>query len=431
MKYSVAILAAGAGTRMKSALPKVLHKICGKEILSYIIEEALSLSDDVSVIIYHQKEALQEFLSANYPSVRVVVQDHSRFPGTGGAVMGLDPKYENVLILNGDMPLVRGGEIQKMAGAKMAIAAMRLEDPQGYGRIITSSDGELAGIVEEKDATEQQKEIKLVNAGVYFLHVSFLREALPKLKNDNAQGEFYITDLVKIAASAGEKIGVFEFGAQDLTGVNSKLDLSNVEMAMQARIKARLMQAGVIMHLPQTIFISAQASFEGECEIESGAVIKGRSKIISSKILAGSVIEDAVIEHSSVGPMARIRPQSHLKNTAVGNFVETKNARLDGVKAGHLSYLGDADLGSGTNVGAGTITCNYDGKQKHKTIIGKNVFIGSDTQLVAPVSVADDVIIAAGTTVTDDIPSGSLAISRTKQANVKDFFKKFFNAAKK
>ncbi|MGP1561466.1 MAG: bifunctional UDP-N-acetylglucosamine diphosphorylase/glucosamine-1-phosphate N-acetyltransferase GlmU [Helicobacteraceae bacterium] len=431
MKYSVAILAAGAGTRMKSALSKVLHKICGKEILSYIIEEALVLSDDVSVIIYHQKEALQEFLSANYPSVRVVVQDHSRFPGTGGAVMGLDPKYENVLILNGDMPLVRGGEIQKMAGAKMAIAAMRLEDPQGYGRIITSSDGELTGIVEEKDATEQQKEIKLVNAGVYFLRASFLREALPKLKNDNAQGEFYITDLVKIAASAGEKIAVFEFGAQDLTGVNSKLDLSNAEMAMQARINARLMQAGVIMHLPHTIFISAQASFEGECEIESGVVIKGRSKIISSKILAGSVIEDAVIEHSSVGPMARIRPQSHLKNTAVGNFVETKNARLDGVKAGHLSYLGDADLGSGTNVGAGTITCNYDGKQKHKTIIGKNVFIGSDTQLVAPVSVADDVIIAAGTTVTDDIPSGSLAISRTKQANVKDFFKKFFNAAKK
>ena len=427
MKYSIVILAAGQGKRMRSQTPKVLHKICDKEMLSFIIEEALKLSDDVGVVVYHQKEKLQEFIQKNHPNVKTYVQNHKNFPGTGGAIMHIDFRKQNVLVLNGDMPLVRAENLEKLTKHNMSIGVISLQDPKGYGRIVQNKQT-LEKIVEEKDANEEERKINLVNAGVYFFPTAPLKKALKKLNNLNVQREYYITDLVKLIQNAGEKVNIEKFKENELLGVNSKLQLSNAQDLMQKRINEHWLENGVQMQNPSTICIGADVIFEGECEIQNGCSISGKTKIISSKILAQSVIEDSHIENSSIGPLARIRPKTKLINSKIGNFVETKNSSLKGVKAGHLSYLGDSEIDEGTNIGAGTITCNYDGKQKHKTIIGKNVFVGSDTQIIAPVTIEDEVLIAAGTTITENIEKGSLAISRVKQKNIANFFKKFFNA---
>ncbi|HFS82621.1 MAG TPA: bifunctional UDP-N-acetylglucosamine diphosphorylase/glucosamine-1-phosphate N-acetyltransferase GlmU, partial [Epsilonproteobacteria bacterium] len=233
-------------------------------------------------------------------------------------------------------------------------------------------------------------------------------------------------DIIKMAVDeekSGHPVYVKE---EEFKGVNSKLDLAQAEVIMQRRIKEKLMMAGVVMHLPETIYIDCRASFEGESILENGVTIHGASKIIESHIKSHSVIEEAIIKQSSVGPMARIRPQSSLTDTHIGNFVEVKKSTLTGVKAGHLAYLGDATIEEGSNIGAGVITCNYDGKAKHRTVIGKNVFVGSDAQLVAPVTLEDNVLIAAGTTVTKNIAKGELAISRTSLKIVSGFFDKFF-----
>jgi len=282
-------------------------------------------------------------------------------------------------------------------------------------------------VVEDKDATAEEKKVTRVNAGVYLFDRSFLNEFLPKLSCDNAQGEYYITELIELAIKAGKKVAFVDVDEEAFMGVNSKKELSIAETVMQRRIRDFWMQEGVIMHLPETIYIDTRVRFEGECEIESGCVIKGNTVIRNSTVYAHSVIEDAVIEDSTVGPMARIRPQTVLNDTHIGNFVEIKKSTLNGVKAGHLSYLGDATIDRGTNIGAGTITCNYDGINKYQTVIGKNVFIGSDSQLVAPVTLEDNTMVAAGTTVTDNVPTQALAISRTAQRNVAGFFHRFFH----
>ncbi len=427
MSISVIILAAGKGTRMKSRLPKVLHKISGFPMLYFAIKEAKKISDDITVVLYHEADLVRERMEGYFEDVHYRLQDHANYPGTGGAVMGISCRHEKVLVLNGDMPLVEAEELEKFGeiDADIVMSVITLEDSSGYGRVVIE-EGEVQRIVEEKDATEEEKAIKTVNAGVYLFSREVLERYLPKLSNDNAQSEYYLTDVVELAKADGYRIAPLFVTEENFKGVNSKYDLAHAEELMQRRIKKRFMKNGVTMHLPETIYLDADVVIEGESEIEQNVTLLGGAKIVDSHIKSGSVVEKSEIVRSSVGPISRVRPGSLLIDTHIGNFVEVKKSILKGVKAGHLSYLGDSEIDEGTNIGAGTITCNYDGKRKYKTKIGKNVFVGSDTQIVAPVVIEDEVLIAAGTTVNKDVKRGSLAISRTDMKTVDGFYHKFF-----
>jgi bifunctional UDP-N-acetylglucosamine pyrophosphorylase/glucosamine-1-phosphate N-acetyltransferase len=428
MSLSVVILAAGKGTRMKSTTPKVLHEISGKSMLFHAIDAAQEVSTDITVVLYHQAERIQEQVEAQYKNIHFHRQDAKKFPGTGGAMKGVTTQNERTLILNGDMPLITKDSLLALTSgdADINMSVIKLENPTGYGRVIIDNE-KVREIVEQKDCNDAQLETKTVNAGIYAVNTALLEKYIPLLDNNNAQEEYYLTDIIKMAVDEGKPVHPVYVEEEEFKGVNSKLDLANAEEILQRRIKTVWMQAGVTMRLPETIYIDSRATFEGECILENGVSIQGASHIISSHIKTHSIIEDSHVESSDVGPMGRVRPNSKLINTHIGNFVEVKKSTLTGVKAGHLAYIGDATIDEGTNIGAGMITCNYDGKNKHQTIIGKNVFIGSDTQIVAPVTIADDVIIAAGTTVNKDVEKGSLVISRTEMKTVKDFFYKFFN----
>ncbi|PHR70019.1 MAG: UDP-N-acetylglucosamine diphosphorylase/glucosamine-1-phosphate N-acetyltransferase [Arcobacter sp.] len=428
---SIIILAAGAGSRMKSSLPKVLHKISGKEMLYYSIKEALKLSDDITVVLYHDAEKVQKCMEEYFPlKIKYVLQDVKNYPGTGGAVRGITPKYEKTLVLNGDMPLIQASELEKFdLDACIVMSVLELNDASGYGRVIMKND-KITKIVEQKDANVKELAVKTANAGIYLFETAFLLDALPKLSNNNAQKEYYITDLVEIAISLNKTLKPLFVNEENFKGVNSKLDLCDAEVIHQNRIKNEFLKAGVIMRLRDTIYIEESVKIEGESILENGVTLLGNTSIISSHIKAHTVVENAILENSDAGPMARIRPGSVLINTHIGNFVETKKAKLTGVKAGHLSYLGDCEIKEGTNIGCGTITCNYDGMNKHKTLIGKNVFIGSATQLIAPIVLEDNCMIAAGSTISLDVKEGELAITRAKAKNIKGFFYKFFNKVK-
>lgn len=430
-KKSIIILAAGAGTRMKSDTPKVLHKISGKPMLYYSIKEALKLSDDITVVLYHQFEKVKAEIEKYFSNINFVIQDHKNYPGTGGAVMGIIPKYEKVLVLNGDMPLIQASELEKFdIDATIVMSVLELESADGYGRVIIEN-GNVKKIVEQKDASEDELKITTANAGIYQFETKFLLENLPKLDNNNAQKEYYITDLVEMAISQGKVLKPLVVNEENFKGVNSKVELSDAEVIHQNRIKKEFMKAGVIMRLPDTIYIEEGVEIEGESIIENGVSLLGNAKIINSHIKTNSVVEDSIVKDSDVGPMGRVRPGSELTNTHIGNFVETKKAKLMGVKAGHLSYLGDCSIDEGTNIGCGTITCNYDGVNKHPTIIGKNVFVGSDTQFVAPVNIEDDVLIGAGSTVTGNVKKGELYLTRAKAKIIDGFFYKHFSSKKK
>jgi len=427
MSISVVILAAGQGTRMKSTTPKVLHEISGKSMLFHAIDAAQEISDDITVVLYHQAELIQSKIEKSYEGIHFHMQDAKKFPGTGGAMKGVKTKNIQTLILNGDMPLITKNSLLALTSgdADINMSVIKLEDPSGYGRVIINNS-QVEEIVEQKDCNDEQLNTKTVNAGIYSVNTELLEQYIPKLSNDNAQAEYYLTDIVKMAVDEGKVVNPIYVEEEEFKGVNSKLDLSAAEEIMQRRIKNEWMRAGVSMRLPETIYIDCSATFEGECILENGVSIEGASHIISSHIKTNSIVEDSYIENSDVGPMGRVRPKSKLINTHIGNFVEVKKSTLNGVKAGHLAYIGDSSIDEGSNIGAGVITCNYDGKNKYQTIIGKNVFVGSDTQLVAPVTIEDDVIIAAGSTINKDVAKGELAISRTPMKTVKNFFYKFF-----
>jgi len=424
---SVVILAAGQGTRMKSTTPKVLHEISGKSMLFHAIDAAQDISDDITVVLYHQAERIQKEIEACYKNIHFHMQDAEQYPGTGGAMKGVKTQNSQTLILNGDMPLITKDSLLALTSgnADINMSVIRLDDPTGYGRVIIESE-KVKEIVEQKDCNEEQLRTKTVNAGIYSVNTELLERYIPQLSNDNAQAEYYLTDIVKMAVDEGKIVNPIYVQEEEFKGVNSKLDLAHAEEIMQRRIKTEWMKAGVSMRLPETIYIDSRTNFEGECILENGVSIQGSCHIISSHIKTHSIIEDSHIENSDVGPIGRIRPQSRLLDSHVGNFVEVKKSTLTGVKAGHLAYIGDASIDEGTNLGAGVITCNYDGKNKYRTVIGKNVFVGSDTQIVAPVTIADDVLIAAGTTVNKDVEKGNLVISRTQMKTVKNFFYKFF-----
>lgn len=436
MSLSIIILAAGSGTRMKSSTPKVLHKICGQELLFFSIEVAMQLSDDIHIILYHQAQRVQEACESRFgDKLKFHIQDFENFAGTGGALMQkgemIDTAHKRVLILNGDMPLITPHSLQKLTSlsSPVVLGVIESKNPYGYGRVVIE-EGEVKAIVEEKDACEEVKRICTINSGVYVFDKEVLCKFLPLLDNRNAQNEYYLTDVIKLSASEGVEIRSVFVDEEEFSGINDKAQLSSAEEVMLHRLRVEAMKQGVIMHLPQSIYIEKSVRFEGECEIEQGVQLFGDTLIKDSHIKAHSVVRDSQIISSDIGPMAHIRPNSYIEKTHIGNFVEVKNSKLYSIKAGHLSYLGDSEIDEGSNVGAGVITCNYDGKKKSKTKIGKNVFIGSDTQLIAPITIADHTLIGAGSTISKNSKEGDLLISRSDQRNLENGYFAFFKDKK-
>lgn len=427
MASSIIILAAGQGTRMKSKTPKVMHQLAGKPMLFHAIDAAREVSDDITIVLYHQASLIQKSIEESYDNIKFHTQDVANYPGTGGALRDIKIKHSQAVILNGDMPLITKDSLEKLASNSetISMSILELNNPTGYGRVVIK-DGSVQKIVEQKDCTTLDLNINSVNAGVYSIPKNILEEYIPKLDNNNAQKEYYLTDIIQMAKNNNVMITPITVPETEFKGVNSRVDLAKADEIMQQRIRAYWMSQGVTMKLPETIYIDSRVKLNGECILENGVTLLGQTYIAHSHIKAHSIIEDATITNSSVGPLARIRPKTTLDNTHIGNFVEIKKSTLTGVKAGHLSYIGDSQIDTGTNVGAGTITCNYDGINKYETTIGKNVFIGSDTQIIAPVNIEDNVIIAAGSTITKDIKSGTLAISRTPMKLIENFYYKFF-----
>ncbi|HEG5395953.1 TPA: bifunctional UDP-N-acetylglucosamine diphosphorylase/glucosamine-1-phosphate N-acetyltransferase GlmU [Campylobacter coli] len=427
MKTSILILAAGLGTRMKSEKPKVLQELCQKSMILHILEKAFAISEDVSVVLSHQKERVEKEILEHFPKTQILEQDLINFPGTAGALKGFMPKNEKVLILCGDMPLVEKTSLEALlqSEGELSLAVFNARDAKSYGRVIIKDD-QVEKIVEFKDANEEERKVSVCNAGVYVIESKLLAQILPLIDNHNAAKEYYLTDSIFLAKKQGASIKAVFVDEDEFMGINDKFELNIAQNLMQEKIKKHWMKQGVIFHLPQSTYIGMDVEFVGECEVYENVRIEGKSKIVNSIIKSSSVIENSIVENSDVGPLAHLRPKCELKDTHIGNFVECKNAKLNGVKAGHLSYLGDCEIESGTNIGCGTITCNYDGVKKHKTIIGKNVFVGSDTQFIAPVKIEDDVIIAAGSSVDCNVESGVLFINRAEKKLIKDYFYKKF-----
>ncbi|ECH3696815.1 bifunctional UDP-N-acetylglucosamine diphosphorylase/glucosamine-1-phosphate N-acetyltransferase GlmU [Campylobacter coli] len=427
MKTSILILAAGLGTRMKSEKPKVLQELCQKSMILHILEKAFAISEDVSVVLSHQKERVEKEILEHFPKTQILEQDLINFPGTAGALKGFTPKNEKVLILCGDMPLVEKTSLEALlqSEGELSLAVFNARDAKSYGRVIIKDD-QVEKIVEFKDANEEERKVSVCNAGVYVIESKLLAQILPLIDNHNVAKEYYLTDSIFLAKKQGASIKAVFVDEDEFMGINDKFELNIAQNLMQEKIKKHWMKQGVIFHLPQSTYIGMDVEFVGECEVYENVRIEGKSKIVNSIIKSSSVIENSIVENSDVGPLAHLRPKCELKDTHIGNFVECKNAKLNGVKAGHLSYLGDCEIESGTNIGCGTITCNYDGVKKHKTIIGKNVFVGSDTQFIAPVKIEDDVIIAAGSSVDCNVESGVLFINRAEKKLIKDYFYKKF-----
>lgn len=438
------ILAAGLGTRMKSKLPKVLHPVLGDPSLLWVLR-ALPPSLDAAVLVVHSgKEAVlaavDQWQRAGLLPCPVTAVDQGEPLGTGHALQVCIPELDRlgatrVAILCGDVPLTRPETVARLCASEALLLAMDLDEPGSYGRVLQQPDGRLLGVVEAKDATPAQLTVARVNGGAYALPWPALREALRGLRNDNAQKEYYLTDAVA-AVAARQPVAVEVIDPTELAGMNSRLDQADLQAAAQQRINRAWMLAGVtFLHADSTlvgprvqlapdVLLEPGVRLEGGvsigegCRVGQGTTITDAAVAPGVEIRAYCVIEGAqVATGAKVGPFARLREGTDLaENVHVGNFVETKKARLHrGAKANHLAYLGDTEIGEGTNIGAGVITCNYDGVNKHRTFIGKRVFVGSDTQLVAPVSIGDDVLIGAGSTITKDVPAEGLALSRAPQ----------------
>ncbi len=440
----IVILAAGKGTRMQSALPKVLHQLAGQPMLAHVLAAADTVANGKKIVVTgHGAEQVEQ---ATVTSGSIFVQQTEQL-GTAHAVQMAIPHLRadaKVLILYGDVPLISPNTISKMLTAvsakNISLLTINLDNPMGYGRIVRNQAGEIDSIIEQKDASPEQLAIKEINTGVLALGASQLIEWLPQIGNNNAQGEYYLTDLIALARANGYNItSIQPTSASEVEGVNNRIQLSELERAHQLQLAEALMLSGTTLADPNRFdqrgrlsagkdnFVDVNCIFEGEVHLGSGVRIGPNCHIIDSiigdgvDIKSNTVIESADIgDYAILGPFARIRPGTKLgKNTKVGNFVETKKTIVgDGSKINHLSYVGDAELGANVNVGAGTITCNYDGVNKHKTDIGGGAFIGSNSTLIAPVTIGEQGFVAAGSTVTQDVSASALAVSRSKQRNI-------------
>ncbi len=439
-KLEVVILAAGMGTRMRSKLPKVLHAIAGKPMVQHAIDAAAPLSPVRTHLVYgHGAEQLQAALGHN--EVTWALQAEQL--GTGHAVNMADWDDDStVLVLYGDVPLIQTHTLERLLAVQpqngIGLLTVSLDNPTGYGRIVREQ-GRVTAIVEQKDASAEQLAITEVNTGILVAPGKALKTWLASLSNDNAQGEYYLTDVIAMAASAGGVATAHPDSAIEVEGANNRLQLAALERAYQARAAERLMLDGVTLRDParfdlrgelttgSDIIIDVNVVIEGKVTIEDDVVIGAGCQLKDCHIGRGSVLKPYTLvegarvgEACSAGPFARLRPGAELvEDSHIGNFVEMKKARLGkGSKANHLAYIGDAEVGSKVNIGAGTITCNYDGANKHLTVIEDEVFVGSDTQLVAPVTVARGATIAAGSTITKDVAEGELVLTRTKQKHI-------------
>lgn len=440
------VLCAGKGTRMKSELAKVLHPMLGRPLAWYPMTRAFEAGcQQVVAVVGHQGEQVKQTLARAFEGQALSFAVQTQQRGTGDAVAAARAALTGfsgaVLILYGDVPLVTAETLIKLVTAfragkgPLAMVSCTPRDATGYGRVVRGAGGKVERIVEHKDATADQRRIGEINAGIYVADARFLWGAVEALTPQNAQGELYLTDIVARAAQLGD-VAVVEADATEVEGINDRAELAERAERLRARINLRHLQAGVSMLHPASTFIDEgveigpdttigpNVTISGQCEIGSGVTIGQGSVLTNSTIGDGtdvkpySVFEDAVVgPRCHIGPFARVRPGSVLdEGVHLGNFVETKKTRMKrGSKANHLAYLGDAEIGAGCNIGAGTITCNYDGVNKHQTVLGDGVFVGSDTQLVAPVTVGDGAFIAAGSTITDDVPAHALALSRAPQ----------------
>lgn len=443
MTFSAVILAAGKGTRMYSQKPKVLHTLAGKPMVKHVIDTCYDIGADSIHLVYgHGGEQMKAELAQE--SVNWVVQAEQL--GTGHAVNQAATHFndsDKVLILYGDVPLISQVTLDRLLNAQpengIALLTVILDDPSGYGRIVRHN-GSVVAIVEQKDASPEQKSISEINTGVMVANGNDLKRWLAALGNDNAQGEYYLTDVIAAAHHEGRNIeAVHPENPIEVEGVNDRVQLARLEREFQQTQAATLLQQGVMLIDPARFDLRGTLQCGIDCEIDVNVVIEGSVTLGDNvKVGAGCVLKDCEIddntlirpysviegatlgEKCTVGPFTRLRPGTELKNDAhVGNFVEVKNTRIgEGSKANHLTYLGDAEVGQRTNVGAGVITCNYDGANKFKTVIGDDVFVGSDAQLVAPVTVASGATIGAGTTLTNDVSEGELVITRAKERKI-------------
>ena len=442
--FTSVILAAGMGTRMKSKMPKVLHKVCGKPLSKWVIDASKAAgADKVCAVVGHKAETVKEVLG---DVCEFALQAEQK--GTGHAVMQAIDVIKNskgeVVILNGDTPLITAETINKAIeyhknnGNQATVITAILDDATGYGRIVRDNDGSVLKIVEQKDASEEEKKINEVNSGMYVFDAQSLVYALDKITPNNAQGEYYLTDTLEILLSAGKKIGGYAISDNDeIRGINDRVQLNEAEKIMQKRINEYHMRNGVTMRNPESVYIEDGVEIGNDTEICQNVTIKSGTKIGSDCVIgSGSMLDRAVIhdgvdvlssvilesevdEGTHVGPFAYIRTNCNVgKEVKVGDFVELKNSNIDdGTKISHLTYIGDSDVGKRVNFGCGTVTCNYDGKKKYRTTIGDDCFVGCNTNFVSPINVGDGVYIAAGSTITEDIPENSLSIARARQVN--------------
>ncbi|MGI9667198.1 MAG: bifunctional UDP-N-acetylglucosamine diphosphorylase/glucosamine-1-phosphate N-acetyltransferase GlmU [Acidimicrobiia bacterium] len=443
MSVDVIVLAAGKGTRMNTGLAKVLHEAAGRSLLGWALASLDSIDvGDISIVVGHQADDVRDMCP---PTTSVVIQEPQE--GTGHAAMvgrtGLKGGGTDVLVLPGDMPLITAETLASLvadhqqSNAAATVLSVRVEDPYGYGRIVRDN-GDVTGIVEERDATDDQRGIDEVNTSVYVFNAEALEKGLSRISNDNAQGEYYLTDVIGELRADGLTVGAVIGDAVEGHGVNTQAQLAEAAAILRSRINAELLDAGVWMLDPSRVYIDATATvapgarlfpdtyLRGASSVASGAEVGPHVQLEDTTVAAGATIQNAVAisaevgEQATVGPFAYLRPGTVLKaNAKVGTYVEVKGSEIgQGSKIPHLSYIGDASIGAGSNVGAGTITVNYDGYAKHKTQIGDNVRIGSDTMLVAPVSIGNDAFTGAGSVITEDVPEGALAVERTPQKNV-------------
>lgn len=431
------ILAAGHGKRLNSALAKPLHPIGGKAMLGWVIDTAMMAgANHLCVVTNPANHQVTDFTKKHYPDMAIAYQDPPQ--GTGHAAQcalaEAGTANQPVLVLFGDTPLITAETLQRLAcaitdGAALCVLGFEAANPAGYGRLKTDQTGKLIAIIEDADANEADKAITTVNAGVMALSPDCAATYLPKLSNNNAQGEYYLTDLVALANDANEIVRLVLADGNEVQGVNSRSDLALVEAALQHRLRHAAMAAGVTLTAPETIFLSADTQLSRDVVIEPHVVFQGRNHIGEGTLIRSfSHLEGAVIgDRAVIGPYARLRPGTELSDgVKIGNFVETKNAQFaKGAKANHLSYIGDASVGEKANIGAGTITCNYDGFDKFKTEIGKGAFIGSNTALVAPVTIGDGAIIGAGSTITKSVDHDDLALTRAPQRTIQQGGKAF------
>ncbi len=438
----VVILAAGQGTRMKSRLPKVLHPVAGRPMLDHVLGTARALSAAVCHVVHgHGAEKVREWFDHARPgdkSVRWVLQAEQK--GTGHAVAQALPDIPDkatVLVLYGDVPLIRPAALQPLLSHHaLSLLTTELADPAGYGRVLRDAEGVVTGIVEEREATAKQRRVREVNTGILSVPARLLKRLLPRIGTDNSKGEYYLTDLTALAVEAGVEVTARAADPEEVQGVNDRAQLALVERIYQRRQAAALMRGGLGIVDPARFDLRGSLSFgsdvvldvgvviEGEVTLESGVQVGPYSVLRNVSLGAGTRVESHCVLDSMkagrncrIGPFARVRPDSVLDDHVhIGNFVEVKKTTLGrGSKANHLAYLGDGTVGAGVNVGAGTIFCNYDGANKHQTVLEDDVFIGSDTQIVAPVTVGRGATVAAGSTITRDVPAGGLAVCRAKE----------------